>query len=85
MWVRLVISIVVLLMTCWEAGYGEDTNAAPADSVVYAYLPYVKSDSDIGIEDGLVPDRFHYQEQLRPFRNPAMLRLKSFRNSACPI
>lgn len=42
---------------------------SPADSVVYAYLPYAKFDSDIGVEFGFLTNRYHYHEQVSPFNN----------------
>ena len=50
---------------------------AQADSVVYAYLPYVKFDSDIGFEAGLSLNRYHYDRQIHPFRNLFELRTRA--------
>lgn len=40
---------------------------APNDSVVYAYLPYMKYASDTGLEGGLILNRYHYQDDVSPF------------------
>lgn len=52
-------------------------NTAPADSVVNAFLPYVKFDSDIGFEGGISLNRYHYEEGVRPFNNLAEIRFRA--------
>lgn len=41
----------------------------PADSVVYAGLPFVKFDSDLGFIGGALADRYYYEEGVSPYSN----------------
>lgn len=50
---------------------------APRDSVVYAYLPYIRYDSDIGFEGGFSTNRYHYVEGTQPFNTLTELRLRA--------
>ncbi len=71
------LTIVAIWVCSTTAAAQNHQQDAPADSVVNAFLPYLKFDSDIGLEGGLSINRYHYEEQIRPFNNLTEIRLRA--------
>lgn len=69
--------VAVVFFAVSEGKAQNQQNEAVADSVVHAFLPYVKFDSDIGLEGGVSLNRYHYEEEVRPFNTLTEVRLRA--------